>query len=219
MRIFYRVLVIMIAVCIPLVSIFGALNLVYRIPDIYVYEFNSKQIAAEVDLEITDDELGTFFSDYMKGKEENFDLFAEYRDREQAVFGTGEQINMANARTILNDTLYILGGAALLVLVSYAICIAKKRKQELRVAFKGGIIVFAVVQVGLYAAFFTDFSRNFFYHKLYINPFGADDVLPLMLTKHFAELSLYAITAVSLVITIAIASATWRLTKPRRMFW
>jgi len=156
MRIFYRVLVIMIAVCIPLVSIFGALNLVYRIPDIYVYEFNSKQIAAEVDLEITDDELGTFFSDYMKGKEENFDLFAEYRDREQAVFGTGEQINMANARTILNDSLYILGGAALLVLVSYAICIAKKRKQELRVAFKGGIVVFAVVQVGLYAAFFTD---------------------------------------------------------------
>ena len=96
MSIFYRILFIIIAVCIPVVCILSAFNTVFRLPDLYVYEFNRNQIASEIDLGITDEELGQFFSDFMKGKEDEFDLFAEYRDREQAVFGTVEQINMEN---------------------------------------------------------------------------------------------------------------------------
>ena len=101
-------------------------------PDVYVYEFNSKQIASEISLGITDDELGQFFSDYMKGSKEEFYLVAEYRDREQSVFGTEEQINMENARRLLDNTLYIFGGAAILMLASYSIFLARKRKLEIK---------------------------------------------------------------------------------------
>lgn len=219
MSVYYRILFIIIAITIPVVSILGAFNVVFRLPDLYVYEFNRIQIADEIDLGIPDDELGRFFSDFMKGKEEEFDLFTEYRDREQSVFGTVEQTNMEHARKLLNYSLYILGGGIFLVLLCYGIFLYKKKKYELRSSFKAGILVITILMVILFILFNLDRSRSFLYSKLFINPFGADDVLPLMLTEQFAQISLVAVSAVSLVILVILASITWRLTKPRRMFW
>lgn len=219
MSIFYRILFIIIAVSIPVVSILSAFNVVFRLPDIYVYEFNRNQIAAEIDLGISDEELGQFFSEFMKGKEDDFDLFTEYRDREQAVFGTVEQINMENARRLLNDSLYVIGGTVFLAILSYFIFLLKKKKQELRIAFKSGIFAFAIMLILFYAVFYIDQSRAFLYRQIFINPFGADDVLPLMLSEQFAQMSMLAVSAVALVILVILTSITWRLTKPRRMFW
>lgn len=219
MNIFYRILLVIIAVCIPAVSILGALNIVFRMPDLYSFEFNRNQIAGQIDLGITDDELGQFFSDFMMEKKDDFDLFTEYRDREQAVFGTVEQINMEHARKPLNLTVYVLGGVGILSVLSYLILLIKKKKYELRIAFKGGIFVFTITLVLFYILLYIDQTRVFLYRQIFIDPFGADDVLPLMLTKQFAQMSLAAISAVSLVILLILASVTWRLTKPRRMFW
>ncbi len=219
MRVLIKIISVVIALSIPVVVILGAANAVLRLPDLYVYEFNSAEIASEIDLDITDDELGHFFSDFMKGKNDKFDLFTEYRDREQSVFGHIEQLNMENARKILNYTIYVLAGAVLLLIVSYWIMLAKRRKFELRNAFKGGIMVFAVLQILQYALFYSDNARSFFYGLIFINPYGADDVLPLILTEHFAWLCITANTIAAAVILLIFASITWRLTKPRRMFW
>ncbi|MEL7656842.1 MAG: DUF1461 domain-containing protein [Bacillota bacterium] len=219
MSIFYRILFIIIAICIPVITVFGAMNIVYRMPDLYVYEFNNNEIANEIDLGIKDDELGQFFSDFMTGKEKEFDLFTEYRDREQSVFGTGEQINMENARKLLNHTLYIIGIALILAVISYGVFLLKKKKYELRIAFKTSIIVFAVMQAVFYILFLIEKTREFLYEMIFINPFGADDALPLMLTERFAKISVIANSVVALIMLIILASITWRITKPRRMFW
>jgi len=219
MSIFYRILFVIIAVCIPAVSILSAFNIVFRLPDLYVYEFNRNQIAGEIDLGIPDDELGRFFSEFMQGNEDDFDLFTEYRDREQSVFGTVEQINMKNARGLLNYSLYILGGAAFFAILGYVIFLVKKKKYELRIAFKSGILVFTIMLILFYAMFYFDQTRAFLYRLIFINQFGADDVLPLMLTEQFAQMSLLAGSAVAMVLLVILASITWRLTKPRRMFW
>lgn len=219
MNIFYRVLLIVIAVSIPAVCVLSALNIIYRLPDLYVFEFNREQIANEIDLGIPDDELGEFFPDFMNGKEDDFDLFTEYRDREQSVFGTVEQINMENARKLLNRTLYILGGAAVLTVLSCCILLAKKKKRELRTAFKFGILLETVKLVAFHIMLHYEESRDFLFRYIFPNQFGADDVLPLMLTEQFAKLSLVAISGVSVIILAILASILWRLTKTRRMFW
>jgi len=219
MKIFYRILFIIVAICIPVTAVFTAANIVFRMPDLYVYEFNNNQVADEIDLGISDEELGQFFSDFMIGKMEEFDLVTDYRDREQAVFGTGEQINMEHARTLLNRTLYVLGGALILTVLSYWILLAKKKKLELRIAFKAGVFVFTAMQIMIYLFFYIAQLRTFFFNKIFIVAFGADDALPLMLTGEFARLSLVASTVISLVLLIILASVTWKLTKPRRMFW
>ena len=219
MSIFHRIIFFIIAVSIPVVCILSAFNIVFRMPDLYVYEFNKNQIADEIDLGMKDDELGKFFSDFMIGEKANFELFTEYRDREQDVFGTMEQINMENARRLLNDTIYILGGAFVLAAAGCSIYLVRKRKYELRIAYKGGVLVYTVMMVILFVAFNIDQSKEFLYHRIFVNQFGTDDVLPLMLTEQFAQMSLIAITAISLIVLVILASIIWRLTKPRRMFW
>ncbi len=219
MKIFYRILFIIIAVCIPIVTITGASNIVFRMPDLYSFEFKRVQVADEVDLGISDEELAVFFSDFMRGKEEHFDLFTEYRDREQSVFGAVEQINMENARGLLNLTLYILGGAALLTVLSCLIVLVKKKKHELRTAFKAGIFIQTAALVASHIVMNLEPQRLFFYQKIFPSQFGADDVLPLMLTGAFAQISLAAVSAISFIILAVLASVIWRLTKPRRMFW
>ncbi len=214
-----RVLFIIIAICIPVVCIMSAFNIVFRLPDLYAYEFNKNQVSREINLGMKNDELGQFFSDFMTGKEKEFDLFTEYRDREQSVFGTVEKINMENARKLLNYSLYLLAGAALLTIISYCALLANKRKYELRGAFKGGILIFTILLAVLFASFYFDLSRDFLYGHIFIIRFGADDVLPLMLTEQFAKLGLIAVSAVGLILLIILASLTWRITKPRRMFW
>jgi hypothetical protein len=188
-------------------------------PDLYSFEFKRVQVADEVDLGISDEELAVFFSDFMRGKEEHFDLFTEYRDREQSVFGAVEQINMENARGLLNLTLYILGGAALLTVLSCLIVLVKKKKHELRTAFKAGIFIQTAALVASHIVMNLEPQRLFFYQKIFPSQFGADDVLPLMLTGAFAQISLAAVSAISFIILAVLASVIWRLTKPRRMFW
>jgi hypothetical protein len=210
---------VIIAVCIPAVCLLGAANIVYRMPDLYVYEFNKNQISDEIGLNMKDDELGQFFSDFMSGKKDDFDLFAEYRDREQSVFSTVEQINMENARNLLNRALYILAGAFALAAAGIAAYLAKKKKYELRIAFKGGIAVYTAVTVLSLITLSFEQVKTLLCRMIFVNAFGADDVLPQMLTREYAQYSVLAILAVSMILLILLASAVWRLTKPRRMFW
>lgn len=219
MSILNRIIFLIVAVSIPIVCILSAFNIVFRLPDLYVYEFNKNQIADEIDLGMKDDELGKFFSDYMTGKKDDFDLFTEYRDREQAVFGTVEQINMENARRLLDQTFYVLIGAAVLSVAGCGIYLARKRKYELRGAYKGAILVYTILMIVFFILFNISQTKEYLYRLIFTNQFGADDVLPLMLTEQFARMSLVAITAVSLVLLVILASIIWRLTKPRRMFW
>ncbi|HHU18124.1 MAG: DUF1461 domain-containing protein [Anaerovoracaceae bacterium] len=218
MKVFLRIISVIAAICVPVAAILGASNLILRLPDLYTYEFRSKQIVREINLSISDDELGQFFSDYMKGKNEEFDLIAEYRNREQAVFGPAEQLNMENARRMLNHTAFILGISAVLIIASYWILLNKKRKTTLRMAFKGGVAIFAALQISIYVLFFNEKTRSFFYDLIFINSYEAEDALPLILTQDFAKLCIYANFIVSAIFMLIFFSITWNLSRPRRMF-
>lgn len=219
MRAFLKLMSVIITVCLPIIVILGASNIVLRMPDIYIYEFKSVETVRELNFSITDDELGHFFSDFMKGKNEKFELLIDYGDREIYAFGPKEQLNMDNARKLLNYTAYAFGILALLLIISYWVLLNKERKFTLRAAYKGGISVFVALQIILYALFFNDNTRSFFYNLIFYNPYDVDDVLPLILTEHFAKTCMYANTIVSVVILLLLLSVTWKLTKPRRMFW
>lgn len=219
MKIIYNILLVVLIICIPFVSLITSFNVVLRMPDLYVYEFNNTEITDEIDLEVTGDELGHFFSDYMFGKNQEFKLFAEYRGREQAVFGTGEQISMEHARKLLNISLFALAGFVFFTIIGYAVFLLKKRKLALRYAFKGAVIFYIVLIVLIIIAFHVTAVRESLHQLIFIYPSGADDVMPLVLTKKFAGDSITAGIVGGSILLIMLASITWKATKPRRMFW
>ena len=219
MKIVYKIFVIVLIVCIPFVSIFAATNIVLRMPDLYVYEFNKTQITKEIKLDIHVDKLGSIFSDFMIHKNEVFELKAEYQGREQEVFDVNAQEDMDNLRSQLNIILIILGAMLLILTIIYWILIANKKKTDLRNGFKGGVVLFVFIIILLTMAFNIEAVREMIYQYIFITPLDKDNVLSLLLTKQFARDLLIAGTAVATIILGILASITWSMTKPRRMFW
>ena len=218
MKIIYRIFVVILIICIPLTSIFAAYNIALRLPDLYIYEFNKTEITSEIDLAVTDEELGIFFSDFMSGKHKDFDLNAEYRDREQSVFNETEQVVMSNLREVLNLSIWIMIIMLILILVIYWLLLVKKQKWMLRYAFKGGVITFIILAAMMIAAFNIPIANEFMVHSMMMDVFNENDVLPLMLTSIYARDCLVAGTVISIILLILFGSITWKLTKPRRMF-
>lgn len=218
MKIMYRILMVILVVCIPVTAILAAYNAVLRLPDLYTYQFNDAQVTKEIGLRLSGDELGEFFSDYMLGKEENFSLVTDFRDREQEVFALHEQLTMAHIRALLDISLWVFAGGALLIFIVYGISLTRNKKISLRSAYKFGVFLYLFLAGLSVGAFYYPETHQRMRDFLFQIPFGEEDVLPLMLTEAFARNSILFALAGGVVLLLVLGSVTWRLTKPRRMF-
>ena len=73
MRVLVRILIGILVLCIPIVSILAAANLITRAPDLYSFEFTRSQVLTENKIRIDEKELSEYISDFMLGKEDEFD--------------------------------------------------------------------------------------------------------------------------------------------------
>ena len=149
----------------------------------------------------------------------NLSYMQNIGEESKLFFGTGEKISMENARRLLNLSLIFLAGFILLTALGYAILLSRKRKKELRMAFKGSVIAFIVICFFIMIAFHTASLRELIGQHIFICPFGVDDAIPLMLTRKFAAEGIAVGVIGAGILTGVLASATWKVTKPRRMFW
>lgn len=218
MKMMYRILMVILVICIPIATILAAYNAVLRLPDLYTYQFNDAQVTKEIGLKLSGEELGEFFSDYMLGKEESFSLVADFREREQEVFALHEQLTMTHIRGLLDISLWVFAAAAFLIFLIYGISLRKKKKISLRSAYKFSAFLYLFLAGLNLAVFYYPAIRQKISAFLFQMPFGEEDVLPLMLTEAFARNSMLAALAGGMVLLIVLGSITWRLTRPRRMF-
>ncbi len=219
MKILNTIVVLLIGFCIPAVSVFGAANIALRMPDVYTYEFNNNQIAKELKLGINDDELGQFVSEFMRHRDSDFQLPIDSREQSEPIFTREEADNMQHYRLLLNRSLFIGLGALAIVLISYIILLWNQEKSKLRSAFKLSILVYLLGQIVTYCCFIIESCRVSLGRHIFPTTMQADCALNGMITSHFIKISLIADTAVSAVLMVIMASITWRISKPKRMFW
>lgn len=218
MRMIGKILMMILIICIPVTSILAAYNVVFRLPDLYIYELNSSQAMTEVNLSISSEEMGDVFSDYLFGKKDTFSLTADYNDREQEVFSIDEQLTMENIRELLNISLWVLLGTTLLTLIIYWIFLMNKEKLLLRGVFKFSFFIYIVLSALNIAAFYYAAAKQWLKEQIFKIPLSEEAILPLFLTENFARDCIFVAIGGSLVVMIIVGSITWRLTRPRRMF-
>jgi hypothetical protein len=219
MRALYKILIVVLIICIPLTAIFAASNIALRLPDFYIYEFNKNEVTNEINLKITDEELGTFVSEFMREKHEAFELNVDDMSRDQQpVFNDSEQRIMSNLRDLLNFSFVMMAGLFIIIIAIYWLFLWNKLKWELRFAFKGGLVVFAVLVVLMVAAFNIPVTNELVGSFLMMDTLSAEDALTQMLTHTLARDVLIVGIVISIILLIIGGSITWRLTKPRRMF-
>jgi len=204
---------------IPIMVLCMTSNLIFRAPDLYQNEFMSTDIVNNSNINMTAEELGEFFSRYMLGISDEFQIVPDPEMSQDKLFTEGEQLAMQQFAKILNIQLII--GAVLLVItvLLYLYFLRKRWPEILRKRFFGACIFFTLMIISSILVYNIQDASEFLYNLIFTYDPGETDLLPQLLGRHFAKSSLVAGNMVAAVVMVVIYYLTWRLTKPRRMFW
>jgi hypothetical protein len=219
MTIFNRLLFGLLILIIPLIALATAANAVFRLPDIYRYEFNRSGVLSEINLEVSSDELSEFFSGYMFGSFDEFQITAFYMGRMRPIFSIGEGVAMEQMRTWLNESLVALCGMFFLMLFIYWFLLRQDRKEAVRIAYRAGMALYAAIAAGASVILLIDDLRQGVMESFFAYTFDESDILPQLLPPQFVSEGQLLIVVISLIILAVGHSVTKRLTRPDRMFY
>lgn len=218
MKIVNLVLTIIIIISTPIAIISLANNLTTRMPDLYQYEFKSTEILGELSIEKSEDEMGQFFSEFMTGKTEKFQIVYQFGDNTDNLFANNEQITMTKLKRT-SDKILGLGIIALILsLISYFLLYKQNLKILLRKTFLKVSALFAVligiITLGAFISPVIDSVYRFMFNYE-IKSFMA---LPKLLPTSFFVHSLLTTAVISIIGMLILWYFTWKITKPRRIF-
>lgn len=210
MKTLLHILSALILFTIPAIPVLTAVNLVIRAPDLYVYEFTKAKSSRELDLTADDKALGALFSDFMAGKQDEFVLYADFEEHEGLPLSTAEEAEaLGQIRSLLNESLILLAAAILITGITYWILIHYNRAEEIRRRFLWSLMLF----LGSWAIALV----LLLIEPNLIHP-ESGVVLSTLFTPHFIRDWFLASFSISAVIFGIFASASWRLTRPKRLF-
>lgn len=218
MKILIRILSVVLAVTIPVTSFCLGANVVTRMPDGYQYEFKATDALKHINLEKNNDEMGEFISDFMIGKELEFQLGVRDEDRFQTMFTENEMIAAANARKYMNIVAVI--GAISLVLMVTSFIILKKHKfdREIRKEFRRGTIIYMVLMIGYLVGFYVVNKIGYSFWDMLIYVPGENDLLPQIITDKLMKHLYFFVAIVSTIIMAIVGYVMYKITEPKRIF-
>jgi hypothetical protein len=208
MKVTTKILLIALIICLPVISILLAENAICRMPDLYVHEFTQAEVSDKIGADMSNAELGQFFSDFMIGKTEKFTYTTYEAEYQHALFTKKESRYMSDARGMLNVLTAVLAGAAVIAAAACIFFLTRKRKDILRSMLKWSF--------GVYALFIAVLIPILIHTG--VPSFGKDSALAILISANFARDWIIAGAAGSAVTMIVLAVVIWNLSKPKRMF-
>lgn len=208
---------VILAITLPVVSICGGFNLAGRLPDLYSYEMKATEVLNSISIEENEDQMGAFFSSFMTGKQETFQLTYLFGENTDNLFLAEEQGTMERYKAVLDHSLVIGGIALLLALIAYFLIYKQNLKPLLRTSLIRGILVYLALSGCLLSAI-TVGARSWILQYLFPYEIKEFMILPQLLPEsYFLHLFLVSLF-ISLIIMSLIWYFTWKITKPRRIF-
>jgi len=218
MKIVNLILTIILVISVPVSIICLANNLTTRMPDLYQYEFKSTEILKDLSVEKNEDEMGQFFSEFMLGKTQKFQIEYKFGDNTDNLFTHDEQNTMGKFKSMSNTILFTGLVALLFSLVSYFLLYKQNLKMLLRRTFSRAVIIFAASVGAITLATFLSPLIKMQYALLFDYELKTFLVLPKLLPKSFFIHSALATVVLSIIAMMLLWYFTWKITKPRRIF-
>jgi hypothetical protein len=219
MKIVNRTLFVLLILSIPLVCILTALNISARVPDLYRYDFNRSQVVKDIGLDVSNDDLADFFSEYMFGTLKDFQYTAYYTGRERPIFGMGEGVIMDQIRSLLNLSVKLLCTMAALILFACWFLLRQGRKEAVRYAYYAGVGLYVLIVAGMIAAAWESSLLVKLFGEFFLYHFDESDLVPQILTPAIFMENAVVAAFISFIMLIAGFSIIKRLTRPDRMFY
>lgn len=218
MKIVNIILSLVLLISLPISVICLTYNLAVRLPDLYQYEFKASEVLEEMNLEMNEDELGIFFSDYMMKKTEVFQIEYKYVENTDRLFTGEEQESMERFRGSA-DILLIVGGISFtFAFAAYLLLYKQNLKMLIRRTFIKASVVYLVL-VGILAALMLFNPMTNLQHDMIFNYEVKEfQALHKLITSDLLFRFEAATLVVSFVAMVLLWYFTWKITKPRRIF-
>ncbi|WP_312647772.1 DUF1461 domain-containing protein [Aminipila sp.] len=218
MKILIKTLFIALAVTIPATSFCLGANIVTRMPDVYQYEFKATEALKNVELSKNDDEMGEFISDFMFGKQAQFQLLIEDEDKPQSIFTENEMSAMANARKYMNIVAALGFVACVLMVVSFIMLKKYEFNREIRKQYKLGAIIYVCLIVGYLVGFYVAAKTGHSLLDMLAYVPDEEDLLPQIMTEGLQVRLYYSTAVVSTIIMAIMGYAMFKITEPKKIF-
>lgn len=213
---------IILIIAIPILILTLSQNVIFRLPDAYLYYFNDSQCLSELYITMSNSEVADALTDLINTVRPDTDTFNIYVDTgydKLGIFESRDSYNLLVLKCAL-DMGFLLGILSLAALIIvYAFLLRNQEKKMLRVSFKIGAAIAGVLIV-LQAALFSMTSlREWFFTVLGVRPFHEDSVLNVMLSSGFWNMATVFLTIAAVVALGVAVYVQHRLTQPPRMFY
>lgn len=220
MKFIVKVFMVALILFMPLMVILAAMNIVLRMPDVYVYHFNSEDSSSQLNFGLKNEELGDIISSFMFNQAEDFTI--QGNDGENDTLGipltTEEKETMQHFRNILNVTFVMFFLLFVLLAVMYYWIFHFKHKEVLRIVIKGSWITHLILAAVSIALLSINKTSEVFYSFLFQPQFVEEGMLSFIFTKKLAAMSIGATVVIAAILLFLITWMTRKLTRPKRIF-
>ena len=218
MKIVNIILSLVLLISLPISVICLTYNLALRLPDLYQYEFKASGVLEDMNLEMNEDELGMFFSDFMMKKTEEFQIEYKFGENTDPLFTGEEQEAMEKFRWNA-DILLVIGGISFIfAFAAYLLLYKQNLKMLIRRTFTKAAVAYLVL-AGILAALMLINPMTTLQHDMIFNYEVKEfQALPKLITSSLLFRFEAATLFVSFVAMILLWYFTWKITKPRRIF-
>lgn len=218
MRVLFKTLAVLFVITVPVTAICASANVVMRMPDVYQYEFKSTNALNSFGLEKSDDEMGEFISDFMMGKEKEFQIWVGDEEKPQAVFNEGEVAAASRARLITNVIAVFGAVSAVGMAASFIVLKRNDFNREIRIQFKKSTAVYAVMVIIYLAGLFVMYNMGYTFSDILGYVPAEGDLAPQIITAGLMRKVYIMIAAISALLMGLIGYFVFKVTEPKKIF-
>ncbi|MGN1414532.1 MAG: hypothetical protein ACI4WY_09850 [Anaerovoracaceae bacterium] len=213
---------IILIIAIPILILTLGQNLIYRLPDAYLYFFNDSQCLDKLYLSMSNSEMADALTGLLNQFRPDSDTFNIYVDTgydKLGIFDSRDAYNLMMMKKALDLSSLFCILSLILVTAVYIFLLRQEEKKILRNSFVIGAVISVILMIVQAVILPTVSMREWIFTLIGVRPFYEDSALSMILTDGFWSMITVFLTGISLIILGIAAYVQYRLTRPPRIFY
>ncbi|MDD6815718.1 MAG: hypothetical protein PUE84_04655 [Firmicutes bacterium] len=213
---------IILIIAIPILIMTLSQNLIYRLPDAYLYYFNDSQCLNKLYLSMSNSEMADALTDLLnrfRPDPETFNIYVDTGYDELGIFDSRDAYNLQMMKKALDMSSLFCIISLILVTAVYVFLLRQEEKKMLRTSFVIGAGISVILMIAQAVVLPAPAMRERIFTVIGVRPFYEDSALSMILTDSFWNMITVFLTGVTLIILGITTYVQYRLTRPPRIFY
>ncbi|MGN0718590.1 MAG: hypothetical protein ACI4LQ_02145 [Anaerovoracaceae bacterium] len=213
---------IILIIAIPILILTLSQNLIYRLPDAYLYYFNDSQCLDKLYLSMSNSEMADALTDLLNRFQpdpETFNIYVDTGYDELGIFDSRDAYNLQMMKKALDMSTLFCIISLILVTAVYVFLLRQEEKKMLRTSFVIGAVISVILMIAQAVVLPASAMRERIFTVIGVRPFYEDSALSMILTDSFWNMITVFLTGMSLIVMGIAAYIQYRLTRPPRIFY